>query len=485
MQQTDTNTTLSPAPRKKRRRIIFISLLAILAAAAGVTAANFPKIKNALLLRFAGPETYMAYVETNYLLSQGKAWKAQKQALSEAFAGQELSGVRADIHVNRLLSGLLQSQGVAPQGAELSDLSLLFLTAEKDDCSLFQLAAQINEKKLVSLDFLSDYENELLYIACPQAGSSALALSTSENDPAVALLHYLDSLFRSFFTSVYTAVSADPYEYLLPYLDIIADVTLERDVPLPAADTQQAAIRLNMTLSLDTALETAAEQLAEIKAQPDMTDPLLSCYELAIRLLEYVSERYPASLRIAAYVDDGGNVLGHEFFLVAHAETSVAQEQTILSLTGILTPDAGFGKSGELTLFSALHDTPVTFLLSVSQAGFDPETGLPSGKINFSCDRLSSLHFQLLLSEAGAMPKLKLLARALGVTALTLELTPSSQPAAPFPSPQDYAAVYQLAEISSFLQSLDFSDVISDFYNKTGIDIPSLLDMLHSFSEQL
>lgn len=83
------------------------------------------------------------------------------------------------------------------------------------------------------------------------------------------------------------------------------------------------------------------------------------------------------------------------------------------------------------------------------------------------------------------MPKLKLLARALGVTALTLELTPSSQPAAPFPSPQDYAAVYQLAEISSFLQSLDFSDVISDFYNKTGIDIPSLLDMLHSFSEQL
>lgn len=540
MHQTDTNTVRnksgnetqseaqnpapetgrSPASRKKRRRIIFISLLAVLAAAAGITAANFSKIKNALLLRFAGPEGYMAYVETNYLLSQGKAWKAQKQALSEAFSGQELSGVRADIRVNQLLTGLLQAQGAAPEGAKLSGLSLLLLTADKEERSLFQLAAQIDEKKLVSLDFLSDHENELLYIACPQAASSALALTTAKNDPAVALLQYLDRLFRSFFTSVYTAVSADPYEYLLPYLDVVTDVTLEHDVPLPAAGTEQTAIRLNMTLSLDTALETAAVQLAEIKAQPDMADPLLSCYELAIRLLEYVSERYPASLRIAAYVDARGNVLGHEFFLVAPAQAasssvqasahlpqtasssaqtssqttqaassaaqtssqtaqvSSPQEQTLLSLTGILTPDAGFGKSGELTLTFALSDEPIVFQLSVSQAGSDPVTGLPSGKINFSCSRLSALHFQLLLSETDNMPKLRLYIRALGATAASLDIAPSSQKPEPFPSPQDYTEAYSLAGLSAFVQSLDFSGIISDFYNETGIDIPALRNLL-------
>lgn len=474
----------------KRRWIALAALLAVLAAAAGFTAANFPHIKNTLLLRFAGPKGYMAYVETNYLLSQGKAWRAQKKAFSEQLAGRGLSGARADIRINQLLLKLLQDNDAASEGASLSGASLLFLTADKDEKSLFQLAAQVNDNTLASLNFLSDTEDELLYISCPQAGNTALALSTSDDDPIVFLLHYASEIFRSFLTSIYTAFSSDPYTYLLPYLDVITDVTLERDAPLPADGAEQTAIRLNMTLSLDTALDIAASELTELKAQPDMADPLLPCYELTIRLLEYVAERYPADFRIAAYVDTDGKIFGHEFFIIAREQamnaqepaisspkqTFSSQEHTILSLTGILTPDAGFGKSGELTFFSALHGEPTTFLLSVSQAGFDAKTGLPSGKINFSCDKLSSLQFQLLFSEAEDMPKLKLLVRTLGVTAFSLDLTPSSQRPAPFPSSQDYAEVYHLTELSAFLQSLDFSGIISDFYKGTGIDLPTLLN---------
>ncbi len=459
----DTNKT-SARKRNYRRMLLFV-LPAALIAAAVLTAAKSPKIKNALLLRFGSPETYMAYVETNYLLAQGKEWRAMGNAFSALFEGADLSGARVDVHISQLLTSLLQKKSASGGKLDLSGLSLLFLAADKQDSSFFRIAAQTNDVPIASLDFLTDAAAKQFYIACPQAGPTALVLSTAQDDPFTMLLCHFGKLLNAFCASVCHAVSSDPYAYLLPYLDAITAVTLERGATLPASGTDLTAIRLDMALSLDTALDIAATQLGTLKNNPDVTDPLLPCYELSIRLLESIAARYPADLLITAYVDDNGNVLGHEFSILS-------QNETLLSLTGILMPSPAGGKSGELTFFSALENEPLTIQLSVSQIDFDLQAGLVSGKINFYCDRLPSLHFQLHFTSLNGLPKLSLLVRTLGVTAVSLELTPTDTKPEPFPDPQDYAKTYSPLELSAFLQSLDFSGIISDFYNETGICLP-------------
>lgn len=457
----------SPAHKKRGKRTFFFGLFLLLGMTAGVVMANFSIIKNNLLLRFASPQVYLAFVETNYLQSKGKEWQENSRAFFSLLEGRDLSGAKADLHINHLLTSFLQSEDAPAKKPDLSGMSLHFLNGRKDALSLFQISAQVGGSSLASLDFLSDAATEQFFISCPQAGDAALVMSTAQDDPFIMLLHYLIELLQAFGGSVYSTVQANPYAYLLPYLDVVTNVTMERNVPVPAQETPLTATRLEMLLSLDTALDLAAAQLAEMKNSPAVTDPLLPCYELSIELLRYVAAHYPADLGIRAYVDGDGKVLGHEFFFFSEGET-------LFSLTGILTPSPADGKSGELTLFSALGGQPLTISFSVSQLGFDTQTGLVTGKVNFSCDRFPALQFQLLFGGENKLPKLSLFVRALGVTAVSLELMPTNQTPAIFPEPDGYKEVYQLEEFSSFLQSLDFSGIRSDFYDRTGISFPAL-----------
>lgn len=458
-------------PNKGGRQVLLFGLFALLAAAIGFTAANFPKIKNALFLRFASPQAYMAYIEANYFRAQGKKWQAEQQALSSLFENRNLSGARVDLHINHLLTSLLPKEGTSTKKPDLSGISLLFLAAEEKELSLFQFLAQVGGSPLASLDFLTDAAAEQIYISCPQAGDTALVVSTAKDDPIVMLLQSLGRLLQAFRASIYDTVSADPYSYLFPYLDVITEVTMDRDVPLPVSDADLTGIRLNMLLSLDTALDIAAKQLDGLKNAPGVTDPLLPCYELSVGLLRYLAEHDSADLGITAYVDDDGKVLGHEFYILSG-------DDVLLSLTGILTPSPAGGKSGELTLFSKLGNSPLTILLSVSELGFDAPTGLPTGKINISGDRLSALHFQLLLGSTDHLPKVSLLVRALGGTAASLELTPTDMVPGSFPDPHGYRETYALTQLPSFLKSLDLSGILSDLQDRTGIDLPLLLPAL-------
>lgn len=457
----------SPTPKKHGGRIVFVGLLAFFAIASALVLLNFSKIRNAILLRFASPQVYLAYVEANYLDGQGEKWQEGSRKFFSLFENKGFTGAKANLHINHLLTSFLPAKDTFAKEPDLSGMSLLFLHAGDEARSLFQLLAQIDDVPLASLDFFSDAAAEQLFISCPQAGSTALAVSTAQDDPFVMLLNGLGELLQAFEESIYSSVFADPYAYLLPYLDVVTDVTMERGVPVPASDVQLTGTRLKMLLSLDTALDIAAGQLAELKNAPVVTDSLLPCYELSIRLLRHIAARYPANLGITAYVDGDGNVLGHEFSILS-------EEKTLLSLTGILTPSLAGGKRGELTFFSSLAKQPMTILLSVSQLDFDQATGFVTGKVNISCDRLSTLRFQLLFGSENQLPKLSLFVRALGVTVASLELMPTNQTPASFPNREDYTNTYRLEEFPSFLQSLDFSAIRSDFYERTGISFSPL-----------
>lgn len=448
----------------KKHKIITVLLILSIA----ITVPDFSKIKNTLLLRFASPKTYMTYVETNYLRAEAKNWQEKSKVFSSLFENMDLTGAKIDVKINHLLTSLLKGEADSANSADLSGISLLLLTDKKEELSLFELSAQIDEATLASLDFLSDSGAGRIYIACPQAGEAAI--SAGGDSPKVMLLYHLSRLLQALPASVNTPLSPDPYTCLLPYLKAVTKVSLKHGVTVPATDAALTGNQLDMQLPLNDVLDIANMQLTFLKSASESTNPLLSYYEFIIWLLTCIDRHYPAELFITAYIDNGGGIIGHEFSIRT-------ENNPILSLTGILTPSKSGGKSGELTLFSSIGGQPLTILLSVSQFDFDMQTGLFTGKINISFDRIPSIYFQLLFGSKDKMPELSLYVRSMGVAAALFEITPTDLPPASFPDPKAYSRTYDLTELAFFLKSLDFSGILSDFYNSTKIPpitLPSL-----------
>ncbi len=437
----------------KKHKIITVLLILSIA----ITVPDFSKIKNTLLLRFASPKTYMTYVETNYLRAEAKNWQEKSKVFSSLFENMDLTGAKIDVKINHLLTSLLKGEADSANSADLSGISLLLLTDKKEELSLFELSAQIDEATLASLDFLSDSGAGRIYIACPQAGEAAI--SAGGDSPKVMLLNHLSRLLQALPASVNTPLSPAPYTCLLPYLKAVTKVSLKHGVTVPATDAALTGNQLDMQLPLNDVLDIANMQLTFLKSASESTNPLLSYYEFIIWLLTCIDRHYPAELFITAYIDNGGGIIGHEFSIRT-------ENNPILSLTGILTPSK-----------SSIGGQPLTILLSVSQFDFDMQTGLFTGKINISCDQIPSIYFQLLFGSKDKMPELSLYVRSMGVAAALFEITPTDLPPASFPDPKAYSRTYDLTELAFFLKSLDFSGILSDFYNSTKIPpitLPSL-----------
>lgn len=414
--------------RKNSHVLLLLFPFLFLFIAAGIAAVNAPRIKHFLLRRFGTPQTYMTYVEGKYLSAYEKEWRENIKKIAEPFFKGQYHAVKASLSLNHLVLDLLKQYGIAAKN-NFPDTALFFSYKKNGEDTLFQASGQIGDTPIASLDFLHSAKNQKLYISCPQAGSAALALSAEEEDSFFLFFHYLNKLFTAW--KSIPANSSDPF-FPRSYPDAITEVTKET-APLPVPDSTVHALRLNLRLSLD-------------------------------RVLNIEKARFghrPTDLLIHAYVDEKGDILGHEFYLLSG-------EKTLFSLTGLLLPDKGGGKSGDLTILFDFGE-PITIALSVSQFGYSAEEGGLTGKINLSFDRVSSINFQVRFAMEQSLPKLILHTYMRGVTLLTLEFTPANS-LPDFPALPDYSEIYRRQEISSFRKSLDFSEITAKFSSQTGID---------------
>lgn len=411
----------SKTDRRKHSRVLLLLFpLLFLFIAAGVAAVNSPRIKHFLLRRFGTPQTYMTYVEGKYLLAYEKEWGDRIK--------EQYHAVKASLSLNQLVLDLLKQYGVAAK-KNFPDTTLFFSYKKNGEDTLFQALGQMGNTPIASLDFLHSAKSQELYLSCPQAGSAALALSAAGEDSFSLFFQYLNKLFTTW--KSITANSSDPL-FSPSYLDAIAEVTKET-VPLPVPDSTANTLRLNLRLSLDRVLNIEKTQ----------------------------SGHHPTDLLIHAYVDEKGDILGHEFYLLS-------EEKTLFSLTGLLLPDKRGGKSGDLTILFDFGE-PITLALSASQFGYSEEEGGLTGKINFSLDCLPSINFHIRFAMEQSLPKLILRAHARGVTLLTLEFMPTNS-LPNFPTLPDYSEIYRPQELSSFQKSLDFSEIATEFSAQTGID---------------
>lgn len=423
------NNPIFSSKKIKHSHILFFLLLSFLIVA-GIIAANAPRIKHFLLRRFGTPQTYLSYVESKYLLSNGKKWEEITKKIMEPFLKEKSSTIKASLSLNHLVLDRLKQYGLSAKN-NFPDTTLFFSCEKKGEDTLFQALGRMGDTTIASLDLFHSAETQEFYLSCPQAGNSALALSTAGEDAFSLFFQYMND----FFAIWKKFISSDPSDQsfsLHPYLNAIKEVTKET-VPLPVSGSTTHALRLNLRLSLDQILDITETQRAA----------------------------YPIDLLIHAYVDEKGDILGHEFSLLS-------EEKTLFSLTGLLLPDKRGGKSGDLTVFLDL-DKPITLTLSVSQFGYSEEEGGLTGKINLSFDCLPSINFQIRFAMEQSLPKLILHAYMRGVILLTLEFMSTEFPP-DFPAPPDYSEIYHIKELSAFQNSLDFSEIAAKFSAQTGID---------------
>lgn len=444
--------------KKQNRRLLISVLLACFAVGAVFAASNYHYLKNRLLLHFLSPEAYMAYLETSYLKEQSAKLDTIYQNLSEQFAGHSVTGADLKLTVNRMAFSFLGSQ------FPLKTAALSFRHSDWNGLSSFQAGIAFNDANCASLLFLSEPDTETLYLACPELSDAAVSLLLSDDIPLIRLLNYLEASLRAFLRSLYETVQADPYAYLLPYIQVLTSVSMETDYPLLTGETELSVTKLQAVLSADTAFRIASGQLEELTDQ----DTFLPFYRLSAWLLEQMSEHYQADILVTAYADDTGRILGHEIQIVSG-------DTLLFSVTGQLAKDRVRGFSGDLNLFlSSGAEKSLHFLISCEQIGPEQGTGFPSGKLLIALEEYPLLGFQISFSEQNHLPAANISIRAAGFTAAGLAFSLAESDGAAAPDLNSFSQIYPASAWRDYVRQLDFPAFFNHILEKTGIDLNTL-----------
>lgn len=157
----------------------------------------------------------MAILEKEHIESRSKEWEQAAKNASRQLAQSSVSSVSLEAEINSLVANIFQDK------IPFSFASLDFCWDSFDSSSLLQTVFCANNQKLRMLELTRNRKEQTILMACPELSDSAIAFSTDSKDPLVQLLCHLYNIFDAFFQSVSNAVASSPYQYLLPFLDVL------------------------------------------------------------------------------------------------------------------------------------------------------------------------------------------------------------------------------------------------------------------------
>lgn len=409
----------------------------------------------------------MAILEKEHIESRSKEWEQAAKNASRQLAQSSVSSVSLEAEINSLVANIFQDK------IPFSSASLDFCWDSFDSSSLLQAVFCANNQKLRMLELTRDRREQTILMACPELSDTAIAFSTDSKDPLVQLFCHLYNIFDAFFQSVSSAVSSSPYQYLLPFLDVLQKADLEKNYPLILDGKTIKTTKMQAFLSLDTMLFTASEQLKKMQNSQEFSDPVFACYNFFIFLLKEAASRYPAELSITAYADCNGTILNHELKLLN-------SDQLLFSLSGLLFTDRTSNRSGTVSVTIPKKDSQdhseTQILFEIEQLGFDAATGYPTGKISFTIPQQPLFYWQIFLTTQDGLPVVRLHIRAAGITAVSIALFPAEKkPEGNIPP--SYRKTYKASEWRHAFEELDFEAFSDRFYKEFGIRLPPA----HSF----
>ncbi len=439
----NTSASNKPAARKRIRLILSGTALLLLVFAFICIARNFSVIKNAVLRQILSPAAYLTYVEKDYISGQSDLFEQRLAKAQAQLSDKALTGADISLKTSKLISGYLKDY-LPFQSASLS----LRHDATPDSLTLTGLL-QTDGEPYLSLALWSDTKNKQCYIQLPELSGGILSCPYSEDFLPARLIQETANFLQSCLLTLYNQVQTDPYAYLRPYLDIIEEVTMTGDVPLPIEEGTQTALCMTASISVQRAMEIASVQLEDM----DEYSFLLPVYHLVSELFKEWSNTYDLSILITAYIDEAGQVLGHEFALDCN-------EETLISLRGLLQPDPSEGQSGTLYLTFPVSAAlePYTLALELEQIGISDDTGLPYGTVLFPVPGISAVSASLELFEKNGLPEAELKLHALGFSAASVlfRLSTEVMPMPEFPAD---AAIYAPEHWNAYFDSLSLKNV--------------------------
>ncbi len=435
----NTPASNKPAARKRIRRILLGGILLLLVFVSIYVVRNFSSIKNAVLRQVLPPAAYLTYIEKEYLSEQSDLFRQRLAKVQAQLSDKELTGIDMTLKTSKLISGYLKEY-LPFQSASLS----IRHDTTPDSMTLTGLIST-DSKPYLSLALWSDNKNKQCYIQLPELSDGVLSCPYSDDFLPAKLIQEATTFLQSCILTLYSQVQTDPYGYLLPYLDIIEDVRMTEDVLLPIEDTEQTALCMTASISVKRAMEIAAEQLEDM----DEYSFLLPVYHLVSEQLEDWAEFYNLSIILTAYIDETGQILGHEFALTRDAEP-------IVSLNGLLLADVSKGCSGTLHLTFPMPTTsePYTLSLEFDQFGISEETGLPYGTLLFPIPGIAAVSASCELFEKDELPEMVLNIRALGFSAASAALRLSTELTDMPAFPTD-ATIYEPIDWKAYYDSIN------------------------------
>lgn len=473
---------------KKKTKIVLAVAGLVLLTAAILIRINLPAVKNELMLRFLSPAAYMAIVETDYLTEQSQNLSEHLADYHAAVSKNKPTGADLTMTVNQLASLYfgnsfpLKNAGISFRYNESEAVSQLTSSLKLNGIDCASLLLQIVNEAIASDDTSdaapppdsAEQNEKLLYLSCPELSTAALSISLSGDALLMRLLQYLTASLQSFFTSIYENVQLDPYHYLLPFVDVLTEVSLEQNYSLSLGGTTWKVTRMEAALSADTAFSVASDTLEAMKHSETLT----LHYRLLTEFFKMLA-KHDTDIHIICYADRYGTVLGHEFLLVNDG-------RTLFSKTGLLFDDQISGQTGDITLslYSTDKETKdskaVHFLLSCEQFAINPENGYPEGHISFSTNTAPLAALSLFFDSSRLLPSATVSLRAAGFTAASLKLELNSSPSQPMQTASDYSAVFPLTELEEYLATIDIDSFLQSIHTKTGINLSSMHSMLQN-----
>lgn len=243
-----------------------------------ILVANAARLNNWAHRTFSSPEKYYQYVEKQTVK---EAADAISDIYAESMEHANIFDLGIDGEVSVSVSEDMWDMFDTVSSLARVDISLLDwlkkanLSGEiamKDSVLSLNASAGANKDSLLSLEFVGDLKNQMMYLGIPELSGTFLGLDAED-----ASLMEADFPLEEYQTLVKQYLKAMPSKgtvekltskYLKLALKCVDDVKVKKDKTLKAGDVQQSVTRLVVTIDEETAADMARavlEALAEDK----------------------------------------------------------------------------------------------------------------------------------------------------------------------------------------------------------------------------
>lgn len=525
-----------PEKPKRHNKKILAAVIAVFLVIVGVGAiayASSGSFKNSMKQAIMEPDEYLQSIFEHSVEELAKEASEHYSAFLTPMTNQTKdldSHYVADVDLTlnqEFLAPFLES--VQLSNVKLESISANITSSRKDEKVGGQVLASVNGQALASLNLSADPKEGILYLQIPELSPSYLKLDASDLESfegvsnSMQLQQMIDSIFNES-----TLSSEDVKRILTEYpnlfVDMLTDVSVEKDVTAEASGVETSYDKYNVSINEKQLKDFSIAFLTKAKEDEKLLGFLDNMLQVIARSSETSSELPPSfrsnidewlkkveakevkeevtAATLSLWINETGEIKGEEFTLLGNENDSAAysfgylstqkKKQHGLSFWGkenenllfnldsdSIEKDDKYSGSAQLALFQEdwYTNTPQTNTITVDFKDVTTENGL-SGTFTASSTLIPGGSLILSLSGTEKEQNMELGINYMGMSIGTLTIHQSSDTnAEPITFPSESDRIYSIQEdgkeLSEYLEECDIEALLQKLSNSIGINFNS------------